>query len=142
MPQFNKKGWMAVLFIFSCLAVPFGLTYYLSTPQYKARHKQWQTTSTAASVPIKSQISVQKVLLAKDDRVKVKNTCLVFKGLEKGQVTLDLYLIELDPDHPYPQRFSAKKNGTPIRLGDMIYLVETANNSFLTLKILQTMFTY
>jgi len=66
----------------------------------------------------------------------------VFKGLEKGQVVLDLYLLELDPGYAYPQRFPRETNGNAIRLGDVLYAVKSVNNSSLTLKILQAMGTY
>jgi len=138
----NKKGWLAILFIFFCLAVPFGLTYYVSTPESKERFETWRTRGTAANVKAESQISARQLRLIKNDRVTVKNTCLVFKGIEKGQVLLDLYLLELDPGHAYPQRFSRETNGNAIRLGDVTYAVKSVNNSSLTLKILQAMETY
>ena len=138
----NKKGWLAILFIIFCLAVPFGLTYYVSTPKTKARFEQWRTRGTAANIKPESEISARQLLLIKNDRVTVKNTCLVFKGLEEGEVLLDLYLLELDPGHAYPQRFSRETNGNAIRLGDVIYTVTAVNNSSLTLKVLQAMGTY
>ena len=66
----------------------------------------------------------------------------MFKELEKGQVVLDLYLLELDPGHAYPQRFSRETNGNAIRLGDVIYAVKSVNDSSLTLKILKATETY
>lgn len=133
---------MAILFIFFCLAVPFGLTYYVSTPKSKERSDLWRTQGTAANVKAESQISAGQLRLIKNDRVTVKNTCLVFKGIEKGQVVLDLYLLELDPGYAYPQRFSREPNGNAIRLGNVIYAVKSVNNSILTLKILQATETY
>jgi len=137
MPLPNKKGWLAILFIFFCLAVPFGITYYVSTPTSKARFEEWRARGSAANVPAKSQISAQQLLLVKNDRVMVKNTCLVFKGLEKDQVVLDLYLLDLDPEVAYPQRFSSETKA--IRLGDVMYKVKSVNGTALTLKFLQAM---
>ena len=142
MPLPNKKGWLAILFIFFCLAVPFGLTYYVSTPKSKERFDSWRTRGTAATVKAESRITARQLRLIKNDRVTVKNTCLVFKGLEKDQVVLDLYLLELDPGHVYPQRFSRETNGNAIRLGDVIYAVKSVNDTSLTLTILQAMGTY
>ncbi len=135
----NKKGWLAILFIAFCLAVPFGITYYVSTPASQARYKEWRTRNTATNVKLTSQVSARQLLLVKNDRVKIKNTCLVFKGLDKGNVVLDLYLLELDPGYAYPQRFSRDNNGNAIRLGDVTYTVTSANNYSLTLKALQAM---
>ncbi|MBU0973583.1 MAG: hypothetical protein KKC20_23290 [Proteobacteria bacterium] len=140
MPLPNKKGWLAILFIFFCLAVPFGITYYVSTPTSKARFEAWRNRGTSGNVTAKSQVSAQQLLLVKNDRVMVKNTCLVFKGLEGGQVVLDLYLLDLDPGYAYPQRFHRETKA--IRLGDAMYAVKSVNGAFLTLKVLQAMGAY
>jgi hypothetical protein len=135
----NKKGWLAIAFILFSLAVPFGITYYVSTSAAKARYEDWRARGELASAGVKSQISANQLLLIKDERVKVKNTGLVFKGLDNEAVMVDLYLLELDPSYAYPQRFSRKINGRSVRLGDVIYSVKSVNNSVLTLKILQAM---
>ena len=129
MPLPDKKGWLTIFFIFFCLAVPFGLTYYVSTPKSKERFEARGTRGNSANVKAESQISARQLRLIKNDRVTVKSTCLVFKGLEKGQVVLDLYLLELDPGYAYHQRFSRKPNGNAIRLGNVIYAVKSVNNS-------------
>ncbi len=133
----NKKGWLAILFILFCLAVPFGITYYVSTPHSQARYERWREQGEVANAKLTSQISAKQLLLVKNDRVTIKNTCLVFKGIEKGQVLLDLYLLELDPGYAYPQRFSRETNGNAIRLGDATYSVKSANNYSLALTIIQ-----
>ncbi len=140
----NKKGWLAILFIIFCLAIPFGITYYVSMPASQARYEGWRTRGRgiAANVKLTSRVSAKQLLLVKNDRVKIKNTCLVFRGLEKGEVMLDLYLLELDPGYAYPQRFSRDNNGDAIRLGDVTYTVASANNYSLTLKVLQAMGAY
>jgi hypothetical protein len=133
----NKKGWLAIFFIIFCLTVPFGITYYVSTPASRERFEQFRERGTNALV--RSQVSVKQLLLVKNDRVTFKNTSLIFKGLENGQLMLDLYLLELDPGYAYPQRFSRKTNGNAVRLGDVTYCVISANNTALTLKIIGTM---
>ncbi len=138
----NKKGWLAIVFIIFCLAVPFGITYYVSTPASQARYEEWRTRDTSANLKLTSRVSAKQLLLVKNDRVKIKNTCLVFRGLDKGEVVLDLYLLELDPGYAYPQRFSRDNNGNAIRLGDVTYTVTSANNYSLTLKVLQAMGAY
>ena len=135
----NKKGWLAISFIFFSLAVPFGITYYVSTPESKARFEHWRERGTAANTVTRSRVSAKQLLLMKNDRISFSNTSLEFKGIENGQVLLDLYLLELDPGYAYPQRFSEETNGDPVRLGDVTYCVISANKYSLTLKILGTM---
>ena len=38
----NKKGWLAIVFIILCLAIPFGITYYVSTSSFKAKFDRWR----------------------------------------------------------------------------------------------------
>ena len=135
----NKKGWLAISFILFSLAVPFGITYYVSTPESKARFEHWQDRGTAANAVARSRVSAKQLLLVKNDRIRFRNTGLEFKGLENGQVLLNLYLLELDPGYAYPQRFSQKTNGNSFRLGDVTYCVALANKSSLTLKILDNL---
>jgi len=44
-----------IFFIFFCLAVPFGITYYVSTPAFKERFEQWQEKGTAANAVARSK---------------------------------------------------------------------------------------
>ncbi len=138
MPLPNKKGWLAILFIFFCLAIPFGMTYYSSTQQFKDRYSHWQTQFRSVGVPEKSRVTAGQVVLIKNEKLKIANTCIVFKGLDQGQVVLDLYLLDLDQTYPYPQRFSKENKTEVIRLGDMAYSVSEADKNSLTLKIQQT----
>ena len=51
---------------------------------------------------------------------------------------LDLYLEELDPDHPYRQAFSnADRAGKTLRLGDVTYTIVSVSKTTLVLKILE-----
>lgn len=135
MPLPNQKRWLAILFIIFCLAIPFGMTYYSSTQDFKDRYSHWQSQSRAVGVPEKSRVSAGQVVLIKNEKIEIANTCLVFKGLDQGQVMLDLYLLDLDQTYPYPQRLSPKNTEKLIRLGDMAYSVSGATQNSLTLKI-------
>ncbi len=139
----NKKGWLAVLFIFVCLAIPFAITYYVSTNTFKERYAQWRgpiPQVTAQEIAqTKSRIMDGRVMLPRDERVKIHNTSLVYKGMEKGQVVLELYLEELDPGYPYLQRFSKQPGDRILRMGDVAYTMKSVSQSTLVLMIHQVM---
>lgn len=135
----NAKGWLAVLFIGLCLAIPFVITYYVSTQGFQSRYQDWQRKNREAGVPSKSEVTVEKVVLMRDDRVQVGNTALVFKGVEKKQICLDLYLLELDAGYPYPQKFPLDDKKRAIRFGDVTYSLKSVNNRVLILNILRMM---
>ena len=135
MAKTRPKRWLAVLFIALCLAIPFGIIYYVSTPSYQERYEDQQQpeSSRAAS---ESRAADDRVVLVRGDRVEVANTALVYKGLVSGQICLDLYLLDLDSEHPYQQRFSTDMGDGTIHMGDITYSVVSANNRVVVLKIL------
>lgn len=139
----NKKGWLAIGFIILCLSIPFGITYYVSTEGFKNRFAQWRGTMPQAPENpslAKSRTINDQVLLVIGERIRVHNTSLVYKGLEEDLVVLDLFLEELDPDHPYVQKFSKDPvDGRAIRMGDVVYHIASVRPRTLVLKIEQIM---
>lgn len=142
----NKKGWLAILFIILCLAIPFGITYYVSTDTFKTRFERWRPTMPQApeNASLESSRTIKdQVVLVRGERIRVHNTSLVYKGMAEGRIKLDLYLEELDPDHPYAQTFSDDLPGDRvIHLGDVAYTVTSVSRSTLVLKILRRTGTY
>ena len=134
----NRRGWMAIFFILLCLSIPFGITYYVSTPGYKAKYQGWIQSNREAGIPPSSKVSDNQVVLVKNDKVTVGKTCLVFKGVENRQIQLDLYLLELDASRPYPMRFPENAKNSIIRLGDISYTLQSVRSKVLTMKINET----
>lgn len=137
----NKKGWLSILFILLCLAIPFGITYYASTDMFKNRFEQWRGKMPQApenASLVQSRTINDQVVLVKGERIPVYNTSLVFKGTSDGQAQVDLYLEELDPDHPYVQSFPEDpEEAGLLRMGDVVYGVTSITPNTLVLKILQ-----
>lgn len=138
--MFNKRGWIAVLFILICLSIPFGLTYYVSTQGFKEKYARWTGSSAepvAEQKQIDNQISPdQRLTLVKGERVEIYNTSLVYRGAEKGQVHMDLFLEDLDPARAYPQSFPVDgENNRLVRLGDVAYKVEGIGKNSLILRV-------
>lgn len=131
----NPRGWMGVFFILVCLAIPFGIIYYVSTPNYKAKYQGWIKSSREAGVPSFSRVSDTQVMLVKDDRVTLGKTSLVFRGVRDNQVHIDLYLLELDSVRPYPMHFSKNSTDKIIRLGDISFTLQSVRGKVLTMKI-------
>ncbi len=137
----NKKGWLAIVFIILCLAIPFGITYYVSTPSFKEKFARWRGTMPKApegASLAQTRIINDQVVLVMGERIHVADTSLIFRGMDEGQIVLDLYLEELDPDHPYRQAFSnADRAGKTLRLGDVTYTIVSVSKTTLVLKILE-----
>ncbi|WP_022664001.1 hypothetical protein [Desulfospira joergensenii] len=138
----NRKGWMAIIFMLICLAIPFGITYYVSTPTYKTRYQGWIRNNREAGIPSFSKVADNQVVLVKGDKVTVGKTCLVFRGVQNRQVQLDLYLLELDTARPYPMHFPANSKNSIIKLGDISYVLQSVRGKVLTMKIKEMPGTY
>ncbi len=132
----NRKGWLAVLFILSTLAIPFVIVYYVSTDSYKERFRGWRANNEAAGLPSKSKISRDEILLMKDEKVLIDGTCLVYKGIKDKQLYLDLYLLDFDPKQPFSRNIPKKSPPETIKLGNNLYRIDSVNNRFMKLKIL------
>ncbi|MCP4023564.1 MAG: hypothetical protein GY729_17090 [Desulfobacteraceae bacterium] len=131
----NRKGWFAILFILFTLSIPFAVIYYVSTPTYKERYKVWRERSQAAGIPSKSKVTLEQVLLIKDEKVIVDRTCLVFKGITDKKICMDLYLLELDKEIPYRFCFSKNEFKEGVWLGNIMYRLISAKRTILRLKI-------
>lgn len=136
----DKRGWIALFFIFICLSIPFGLTYYVSTEGFKEEYLHWEDSSAdpvTEQKQVENQISLdQRVTLVKGERVGIYNTSLVYRGAEKGRVHMDLFLEELDPARAYPQSFPVDgEEDRLVRFGDVAYKVEGIGKNSLILRV-------
>ncbi|WP_022665499.1 hypothetical protein [Desulfospira joergensenii] len=141
-----------LFFLFIVLAIPSVLAYYVSTPYHQEYFKEFvqerarrfghnmmgdQGTKYeyAPDLPI---VSKERVLLAKDNKIIIDRTCIVFKNLKKDMVEIDLYLLELDPDVPYSLTFLKKDMNKGIRLGNNRFRLISVNEKKLKLKRLES----
>ena len=131
----NKKGWFAIFFIIATLAIPFAITFYVSTDGYKEKMIGWHRANREAGIPSKSKLSSEQVLLVKNEKITIDKTSLVFKGISDKTVCMDLYLLELDPDIPYTLKFTKQSVKDGIWLGNILYELISVKDNILKLKI-------
>lgn len=133
-----QKGWFAVFFILFTLSVPFAVTFYVSTEDYRAKHSKTQAPeqpATQSSSPVRS---TDQLFLVKNEKHFTSKTCLVYKGLSGKTVNMDIYILELDPDIPYPLKFNQQSVTDGIWLGDILYQVVSVKDNVLRLKVRNT----
>lgn len=134
-PQPNRKL-TASLLLLSIMAIPFLIMYYLSTDTYRERRDAWQQSTATAVQKVDSSVTAEKVTLAKNEPATVGRTSLVYKGLEKKLIQIDLYLLDLDPQQPFRVTFSKKEAKDQISIGDNKFRMISVNERFLTLEII------
>ncbi len=131
----NRKGWLAILFIFFIFCIPFVIAYYASSSSYNEKIKKWRKRSNEAQLFEHSKVSDEQVVLVKNEKVVVDRTCLIFKNENKKGIQLDLYLLDLDLEQSYP--FFLKKNSkNKFWLGNAQYSFLSVNKRALKLKVL------
>ena len=82
-----------------------------------------------------SRIIDNRIILKKDKGIIVNRSRLVFKGMKDQRIHLDVYLLELDPDHAYPCSIAKEEGHQNIRLGDSTFQILKASKNILQLKI-------
>ncbi|MCP4670794.1 MAG: hypothetical protein GY857_05760, partial [Desulfobacula sp.] len=77
-----------------------------------------------------------QVILEKDKKIYINNIGLVFKGLSHGTINIELYLLEFDPNMPYPKKFTKKAARDGIWIDNVQFQLVKIKESKLRLKIL------
>ncbi len=141
MPFSSQKSSLVILSLFIPLAIAFAIAFYNSAknpikPYYRFKDKFRNVIDE--SLP---PLPPDQVILEKDKKQLISKTGLVFKGLSHGAIIIELYLLEFDPDIPYPMTFSKKSARDGIWLENVQYqLIKIKNNSlrFRILKIIES----
>jgi len=134
MPPSEEKNWIVPLFCIIFLVIVAGVLYYISTDYYKQRFPQGREEFDYGGRPVQSTATTDQVLLTKNEKLVIGHNCLVFRGVKKKMITVDLYLLELDPEQPYEKRFSKKAAKKEMLLGEGRYRLVSVNNQHLILK--------
>ena len=113
-----KRRWQTILF-FSALAILFiGIFYgaYHGPWDPRFRRRMEQTTHLHKKAP-PSPIQKDKITLTCNEPLTVGKNRFVFHGIEKNQVHISVYLLELDPEFAYHYRIPIKEAVRGFRLG-------------------------
>lgn len=138
MSSSTRKKAFALFFIILTLAIPFAIIYYLSTDYYKERYQQWRKNSDESGREIRSTITADRIILKKNEKLVVGRTCLVFKGLEKKVILVDLYLLDLDPEQPYLIKLPRRDTDKDLIIGGNTFKLVSVNNQYLNLQLVHS----
>lgn len=76
------------------------------------------------------------IFLAKNDKLEIGKIALQYRGINKGKILIDLYLLDLDREQSYLKSFSVKERGKEIRLGDCTFKLISAKKDYLNMQLL------
>ena len=127
---------VASFFLVIALITFAALIYRAFTGDNDARLREYRRRAEAAQPPRKSMVTADRAVLMLGEAVSVNRTRLVFRGLQDGAIHLDLYLLDLDAQYPYPKQIPKDAAREGFRLGSGRYQLLSVNQKTLTLKIL------
>lgn len=134
----EKNTWstpMLITFLIICvLGALYFTSSYLSNQQATLARRDLRYTPTAAQ----SIGTPDQVVLPKNEKFMIGRNCLVYKGVDKKTVVLDLYLLDMDSEQAYEKRFPKKEAKEEMQMGGDIYRLLSVNDRFMTLKIVHT----
>jgi len=131
----EKNTWSTPLLITVLIFFVLGTLYftssYLSNQQAALARRDLRYTSA----PSQAMKTLDRVVLARNEKFVIGRNCLVYKGVENKNVVLDLYLLDMDPEQAYEKRFPKKEAKKEMMLGGDNYRLLSANDRYLSLKI-------
>ena len=136
MASANNKNSLKLFGIISILALSFWAIFYVSTDTYQKNAKLRQERADTINKIEKPQ-KTNQIVLTKNKRHDIGRTSLVYKGVKKGMIFVDLYLLDLDPKQSYLKKIDTDEAKKELDLGGVKYRLINANDRYLTLKILR-----
>ncbi len=136
MASSNNKNSLKLFGIISVLALSFWAIIYVSTDKYQQNAKLRQERADIINKTEKFK-KANHVVLKKNERYDIGRTSLIYKGIEKDVIFVELYLLDLDPKQGYAKKFKAAGAKKEIDLGGVKYCLISANDRSLKLEILR-----
>ncbi len=135
----GRRKILALLFMVLVLGIPFGMIYYVSTDYYQNRFQEWRKRNEITpALPAPNGVKENQVILLKDKKQQVGKIALVFKEYRQKTIFLDIYLLDLDPQQPYPLEIKKQGSKQELLLGEHYYQIVSVNNRYLNIKHLDT----
>jgi hypothetical protein len=131
--DFDEQKWPAMVFFSICSMIFLGCVWYLWTgarnPDY-----YWQTSQALALESPEPYLEKEaRVVLAKNRGVHVGDARIVYRGIRKGALHLDLFALQLDPHYGYPHEIAIGKARHGFRMGDYHFKVLAASDGKISL---------
>ena len=132
--DFDEQKWPAKVFFAVCSFIFLGCVWYLWTgarnPEY-----YWQPSQAMVLESPEPYLEREaRVVLAKDQGMHVDDARIVYRGLRKGALHLDLFALELDPHYGYPHHIEMDKARQGFRMGDHHFKVLAASDGKISIR--------
>ncbi len=129
----EKNTWIAPLFIGTLLVILL-CVLYVSTDFINQDTSRVRKEFDYAGRAVQPIVNKDQVILKKNERIDVGRYGLVFKGVNKKTILINLYLLDMDPEQPYEKRFLKKDAKKEMKFGQDKYRLLSVNSNHLILK--------
>lgn len=129
----EKNNWFTPVLIISLLIVVF-CALYVSTYFTKQNPVNVRKEFDFTGRPLQAAVKTDQAVLKKNERFIIGRNCLVFKGVDRKMILIDLYLLDMDPEQPYRKRILKKEAKKEFALGQGTYRLVSVNDNNLILK--------
>ena len=131
----ENKSWTTPILIIVIVTIMLGMMYlsssYFSDQATPSARQEFDYSGR----PTQQMATPDRVVLRKNEKLVVGRNGLVFKGIDKNTVVIDLYLLDMDTEQAYHKRFLKKDAKKEMVLGRGKYRLLSVNDKNLVLKI-------
>lgn len=124
--------WLPVMF-FMLTGMIIGVSIYLITASAMETEARAHggNTGLAATAPTTGNGAANQlpVVLRRDVKTRLGKVDLIYRGLEKGNLRLDVFIRDLDPDYPYRRQIDRHKARDGFRAGGVRFELISAGRS-------------
>lgn len=133
----ENKNWTTPILITTIVAIMLGMLYFSSSYLSKQATPQARKEFDYSGRPTQYMTTPNQVVLKINEKLAIGRNALVFKGVEKNVVVVDLYLLDMDSEQAYEKRFLKKEAKKEMVLGKGRYRLLSVNDKNLILKIIE-----
>ena len=130
----DKRSVFSSFFTVAIITAILGVIFYVSSDYYAQQHPGGRKEFDYAGRPVQPEVTPGQLILPRNKKFIIGRNCLVFKGVEKKSIIIDLYLLDLDPEEPFEKRFIKKDAKKEMSLGEGRYRLLSVNHNNLILK--------
>ena len=128
----RNHRWLPVLF-FMLTGMVTGVSLYLiasSAVESEARaHGGNKGVASPPAAATKSAVNRSRVVLRKNVRTTFGKVDVIYRGIEEGNLRLDVFIRELDPDYPYRREIDRRTAKNGFRLGGVRFELISAGRT-------------
>ena len=120
--------------IVAIVSILLAVLFYVNSDYYKQRFGEGRTQFDYAGRPVQPLATTGQLILQKDRKIEIGRNCLVFKGMQKKTILVDLYLLDLDPEESFQKRFTKKEAKKEMLFGEDRYRLVSVNGNHLVIQ--------